>query len=166
MKEQAWAPICTEKQLGSILKHIAKGQAAGARILTGGQRAQVEAYPEGLFMQPTLLTGSDDNPCAQEEIFGPVAYLMPFRDEAEVIERANANPYGLSNSVWSADLERADKVACKLVAGNSWINAHNVFEYGLPYGACNQSGCGGGVNSVDTFEDYLRKQSIAAFRQG
>jgi len=66
-----------------------------------------------------------------------------------------------TNSVWSADLNRAERVAERLVAGNSWINAHNVFAYGLPYGGVNLSGYGGGVNSPETFMDYVRHQTIA-----
>lgn len=81
-----------------------------------------------------------------------------------MIDRANKNNYGLANSVWTKDSDKAIKLAHKLVGGNTWINAHNVFEYGLNYGACNQSGCGGGVNSVATFEGYLRHQSIASIR--
>ena len=73
----------------------------------------------------------------------------------------NSLSYGLANSVWSADFARANRVAEKMVAGNNWINAHNVFAYGLPYGGVNSSGLGGGVNSPATFYDYLRESTIA-----
>lgn len=85
---------------------------------------------------------------------------MPFRDEAEAVALVNRSTYGLANSVWSGDLARADRVAEALVAGNSWINAHNVFVHGVPYAGCNLSGCGGGVLGPDTLLDYLRPQSI------
>jgi aldehyde dehydrogenase (NAD+) len=98
--------------------------------------------------------------CAKEEIFGPVAFVMTFRDEDEAIKLVNRSTYGLANSVWSGDLDRANRVAEQLVAGNSWINAHNLFAHGIPYGGCNLSGCGGGVLGPDTLEDYLRKQSV------
>lgn len=111
-----------------------------------------------------MLAGDDSNKWAQEEIFGPVTFLIKFSDEEEVVERANRNQYGLANSVWTQDLAKAKTIAHELVSGNSWINAHNVFEYGLHYGACNQSGCGGGVNSRATFEGYLRQMSVAARR--
>ncbi len=77
------------------------------------------------------------------------------------IEKVNELAYGLANSVWSSDLKRANRVAERLVAGNNWINAHNLFAYGLPYGGVNLSGMGGGVNSPETFYDYLRAQTIA-----
>ncbi|QIA63256.1 aldehyde dehydrogenase family protein [Vibrio astriarenae] len=162
--ESVMGPMCTHRQMSKVLQCIAEAQAAGAEIVTGGDRVTDDERLKGYFVQPTLLAGKDDNPWAQEEIFGPVAFLLKFTDEDEVVERANRNPYGLANSVWTQDMVKAKDIAARLVSGNSWINAHNVFEYGLHYGACNQSGCGGGVNSRATFEGYLRHQSVAAIR--
>ncbi len=69
-----------------------------------------------------------------------MAFLTTFRDEAHAVELANATDYGLANSVWSADLQRATRVAEAMVAGNSWINAHNAcFRTGCPYGGINSS---------------------------
>ncbi|HHS9996129.1 TPA: aldehyde dehydrogenase family protein [Klebsiella pneumoniae] len=158
-------PICTKKQLHKVLECIAIAQSHGARILCGGVRDLAGDRAAGHFIRPTLLAADDDNPMVQEEIFGPVACLLTFKDEDEVIARVNRNPYGLANSVWTQDRQRAQRVAAALVSGNSWINVHNLFEYGLPYGACNQSGYGGGVNSPETLEGYLRKQAVAGLRQ-
>ncbi len=164
LEESQMGPICTKKQLGKILECVAEAQLHGAEVITGGYRPMQDDLAAGYFVAPTLLAGSDDNPWAQEEIFGPVAFLLKFTDEQEVVERANKNLYGLANSVWSQDPVKAKAIAHQLVGGNSWINAHNVFEYGLHYGACNKSGCGGGVNSRATFEGYLRHQSVASVR--
>jgi acyl-CoA reductase-like NAD-dependent aldehyde dehydrogenase len=153
-------PVVSEKQRQRVLGYLKKGQADGAKVLLTGGAAEVPGYNKGFYVKPALLTGAPDNICAREEIFGPVAYVMTFRDETEAVELVNGSPYGLANSIWSADLERADRVAEQLVAGNSWINAHNVFAHGVPYGGCNLSGCGGGVLGAETLEDYWRKQSV------
>ena len=86
--------------------------------------------------------------------------IYPRNDEQEAIKLVNRSEYGLANSVWSSDLERANRVAELLIAGSSWINAHNIFPHGVPYAGCNLSGIGGGVLGPETFFDYLRPQSI------
>jgi acyl-CoA reductase-like NAD-dependent aldehyde dehydrogenase len=154
-------PLVSEGQRRRVLGYIDKGVATGATALLEGGAFKPAGHEEGYFVSPALLTGGPGNVCAREEIFGPVAYVIPFRDENEVVQTVNSSTYGLANSVWSSDLKRAERVAERLVAGNSWINAHNVFAYGLPYGGVNLSGYGGGVNSPETFTDYLRPQTIA-----
>ena len=152
-------PLVSEKQKTRVLGYLEDGERSGAEVLLRGGEVQVSGH-QGFFVRPSLLAGQPDNRCAVEEIFGPVAYLMQFRDEDECLELVNSSDYGLANSVWSADLNRARRVAESMVAGNSWINAHNVFKHGIPYGGCNLSGLGGGVLGPDTFFDYLRPQSI------
>jgi len=154
-------PVVSEKQRARVLGYLDKGVKAGARLLLEGGRAEVKGHEHGYYVKPALLTGEPDNVCAREEIFGPVAYLMTFNDEDKVVELVNRSSYGLANSVWSHNLDRAKRVAERLVAGNSWINAHNLFAHGLPYAGCNLSGCGGGVLGPETFSDYLRNQTVA-----
>jgi acyl-CoA reductase-like NAD-dependent aldehyde dehydrogenase len=153
-------PVVSEKQRARVLGYLEKGEKTGAKVLLEGGSVTVKGHSGGYYVKPALLTGGPENVCAREEIFGPVAYLMKFRDEDKVIGLVNSSTYGLANSVWSANLERANRVAEKLVAGNSWINAHNLFAHGIPYGGCNLSGCGGGVLGPETLADYLRSQSV------
>jgi len=153
-------PAVSEKQRQRILGYLEKGEAEGAEPLLKGGPAEVTEHPKGFYVKPALLAGGPDNICAREEIFGPVAYVMKFRDEDEGVEMVNRSPYGLANSVWSADIDRANRVAEALVAGSSWINAHNLFPHGVPYAGCNLSGMGGGVMGPDTLFDYLRPQSV------
>jgi aldehyde dehydrogenase (NAD+) len=152
-------PVVNGKQKQRVLSYLQKGVAEGAKCLLEGGEANVEGYP-GHFVKPALLAGSLDNVAAREEIFGPVAYLAPFRDENQVIEMVNATDYGLANSVWTKDLHRAARVAEQMCAGNSWINAHNVFPHGVPYAGIHKSGMGGGVLSVETLMDYWRSLSV------
>jgi aldehyde dehydrogenase (NAD+) len=154
-------PLASEKQLKTVLNYLERGAKEGAESILNGGNAQASSANGGYYVTPSLLGGSADNICCREEIFGPIAYLVKFRKDAEAIEITNSLRYGLANSVWSSDLARANKLAEQLIAGNTWINAHNVFAYGLPYGGVNLSGMGGGVNSLETFYDYLRSETIA-----
>jgi aldehyde dehydrogenase (NAD+) len=160
-EESEMGPVVSQKQLDSILTYLEKGKNEGAEIIFGGNRIQKGGLDIGYYLAPTLLFGSDDNICFKEEIFGPVAYITTFKNEEDAIKQVNSLDYGLANSVWTADKLRADRVAKNMVSGNSWINAHNVFAYGLAYGGVNGSGSGGGVNSIDTLYDYTRILSIA-----
>jgi acyl-CoA reductase-like NAD-dependent aldehyde dehydrogenase len=153
-------PVVSEKQRNRVLSYLEKGEKQGAKFLLRGGPAKVKGHENGFYVKPALLAGPSENLCCREEIFGPVAYVMPFKDENEAIELVNSSPYGLANSVWSQNIDRANRVAESLVAGNSWINGHNLFPHGVPYGGCNLSGMGGGVNSPETLLDYLRPQSI------
>ncbi len=152
-------PVVNPKQHQRVLSYQEKGKAEGAQCLCGGGAAKVDGY-EGNYVKPTLLAGSLDNVAARDEIFGPVAYLATFETEEEAIAMVNDTDYGLANSVWTTNKERADRVAEAMVAGNSWINAHNVFAHGVPYGGLNKSGMGGGVLSPETLLDYFRSTSV------
>jgi len=152
-------PVVSEKQRARILGYLRRGQDQGAEVVLEGGMAEVPDC-NGYYVKPALLAGSLDNVAAQEEIFGPVAYLAAFSDEAEAIRLANHTAYGLANSVWTSDLNRARRVAEAMVAANSWINAHNLFPHGVPYAGINQSGMGGGVLSVETLVDYWRSLSV------
>ncbi|MCB9941661.1 MAG: aldehyde dehydrogenase, partial [Planctomycetaceae bacterium] len=152
-------PVVNPKQRERVLGYQEKGKAEGAACLFGGGPATVAGF-EGNYVKPALLAGSLDNVAAREEIFGPVAYLATFETEDEAIAMANDTDYGLANSVWTNDKDRANRVAESMIAGNSWINAHNVFAHGVPYGGVNKSGVGGGVLSIETLMDYYRSTSV------
>ena len=152
-------PVVSQKQRDRVLGYLARGRDEGAEVVLEGGPARVSGR-DGFYVKPALLAGSLENVAAREEIFGPVAFLAPFADEEEAVRMANQTDYGLANSVWSKDLDRAYRVAEGMVAANSWINAHNVFPHGVPYAGVNKSGMGGGVLSVETLLDYWRSLSV------
>ena len=152
-------PVVNEKQRERVLGYLEKGKQEGAEAVLEGGAAKIEGR-NGHYVKPALLAGSLDNVAAREEIFGPVAYMAPFEKEEQAIEMANSTDYGLANSVWSSDPSRANRVAEALCSANSWINAHNVFAQGVPYGGIHKSGMGGGVNSIETLFDYWRQLSV------
>ena len=96
-------PVVNAKQRERVLGYLSRGKAEGAKVILEGGAANVPGRA-GYYVKPALMEGSLDNVAAREEIFGPVAYLAPFRDETQAIQMANATDYGLANSVWSTDL--------------------------------------------------------------
>jgi len=152
-------PVVNAKQRARVLSYLEKGTKEGAEAVVAGGPAEVAGH-DGFYVKPALLAGKLDNVAAREEIFGPVAYLTKFSSEDEAVAMANDTEYGLANSVWTTDLGRAARVAESMIAGNSWINAHNLFPRGVPYGGVNKSGTGGGVNSIETLFDYWRSKSV------
>ncbi|MCX5225127.1 aldehyde dehydrogenase [Streptomyces sp. NBC_00233] len=97
----------------------------------------------GFWFPPTVLTGlSEDAPCAVEEVFGPVAVVLPFEDEADAIRLANATEYGLSGSIWTRDVGRALRASRAVRAGNLSVNSHSSVRYWTPFGGYQQSGLG------------------------
>ncbi len=151
-------PVVNEKQRKRVLGYLEKGVKEGAKMIIEGGPAEVPGKT-GHYVKPCLLEGTLENVAAREEIFGPVAYLAKFDSEDEALKMVNSTDYGLANSVWSTDLNRCSRVAEQMKAGNSWINAHNVFPHGVPYGGIGKSGLGGGVNSPETLFDYWRSVS-------
>jgi aldehyde dehydrogenase (NAD+) len=159
-RDTEMGPLASRQHLKRVSDYLTRGIHEGAEQLV----AREESSPgdtDGFYFSPALLTGTSDNVCWREEVFGPLAYVLKYRTDEEAVSLVNESRYGLANSVWSSDIEWANTIAERLVAGNSWINAHNVFAYGLPYGGVNLSGMGGGVNGADTYYDYLRSQTIA-----
>ena len=151
-------PLVAERQLKRVLDYIDSGISAGAKALRGGGR--LADRPEGWFVEPTILTGVDNGMrIAQEEIFGPVLCLIPYETEADAIRLANGTPYGLSGAVFSADDERATRVARALRTGSVGINAL-AGDVGLPFGGFKCSGIGREFSS-ETFDHFTELKTVA-----
>ncbi|MFB4204524.1 betaine-aldehyde dehydrogenase [Arhodomonas sp. KWT2] len=143
-----------------VLGYIERGRAEGAELLAGGGRATVPGCEGGYYVEPTVFGGcSDDMTIVREEIFGPVMSVLAFRDEAEVIERANATDYGLAGGVFTRDITRGHRVAAELEAGVVWVNHYNLTPIEMPFGGVKHSGLGR-ENSHHALEHYTRLKSV------
>ena len=149
-------PMISRGHLEKVRGYIALGSEEGATLLCGGLDAPAvpEAMRAGNFVLPTVF-GDVDNRMriAQEEIFGPVACLIPFDDEADAVAQANDIAYGLSSYVWTRDIGRAHRVAAAIEAGMCFVNSQNVRDLRQPFGGTKASGTGreGGTWSYEVF---------------
>jgi len=153
-------PMISHAHLAKVRSYIELGSKEGAQMLCGGLERPSYA-PElgarvarGNFVWPTVFADVDNKMrIAQEEIFGPVACLIPFKDEADAIAKANDIQYGLSSYVWTENLGRAHRVAAAVEAGMCFVNSQNVRDLRQPFGGTKASGTGreGGTWSYEVF---------------
>ncbi|AFU20358.1 aldehyde dehydrogenase family protein [Actinobacillus suis] len=130
-------------QLNTILKYVKIGEEEGCRIITGGRKVLADNLASGEFVEPTLIESKDNNSrIAQEEIFGPVATVIKFKTEEDVIRMANDSEYGLGGGVWTKDINRALRVAQAIETGRVWVNCYNILPAGAPFGGYKSSGIG------------------------
>ncbi|HVA78203.1 MAG TPA: aldehyde dehydrogenase family protein, partial [Candidatus Binataceae bacterium] len=133
-------PLVSKEQHDRVLGYLKIGKEEGAKAKTGGAAGPQE---RGYFVQPTVFTGVKNSmKIAREEIFGPVAAAIPFKDEADVVFQGNDTSYGLAAAVWTKDLSRAHKVARALKAGTVWINTYGMIDPMGSFGGYKQSGFG------------------------
>jgi betaine-aldehyde dehydrogenase len=151
-----YGPMTSERQRAIVEDFIAKGQAEGARLVTGGTRPDLP----GFFLAPTVFADvTDDMTIAREEIFGPVMSVLDFDTEAEALARANDTPYGLAAGVFTADLTRAHRMAAGFEAGTCYINTYNDAPVEAPFGGMKLSGVGR-ENSKAAIDHYSQLKSV------
>ena len=147
------------RQMEKILKYVEIGKSEGAKVLCGGVQAKEGELEKGCFLRPTLLGDvTNDMRVAQEEIFGPVACIIKFKTEEEVLAMANDSAYGLGGAVWTRDINRALRVARGVETGRMWVNTYNAIPEGAPFGGCKASGIGRETHKV-ILEHYTQMKN-------
>ncbi|NML08411.1 aldehyde dehydrogenase family protein [Sphingomonas sp. G-3-2-10] len=158
-------PIALEGQYGKVRSYLDIGLDEGAEmVLGGGSGAELfepgSALGGGYFVQPTLFAGvRPDMRIYREEIFGPVACIVPFDDEEEAIGMANDSPYGLACGLWTNQLKRAHRVAAGVDVGAVWINTYRRIHWALPFGGMKQSGYGRD-SGMESLRGYQHTKSV------
>ena len=132
-------PQVDQSQFDKVMGYIDSGRTEGAKLVCGGERVGDRGY----FIQPTVFADvQDDMKIAQEEIFGPVMSIIPFKSVDEVVGRANRTTYGLAAAVWTRDIAKAHAISNGVRAGTVWVNCYNVLDPRAPFGGFKQSGIG------------------------
>ncbi len=148
-------PQAHEAQLNKTLSYFEIGQQDGAELVTGGHRITTPELAQGYFVEPTAFANVNNNMrIAREEIFGPVASLIPFDGEDEAIAIANDTPHGLTAGLWTRDVGRAHRVSSRIQAGLVWVNTYSYVRWSTPFGGMKASGWGR-ENGIHALEPYL-----------
>ncbi len=133
----------SQMQMDKIETYLALGKQEGAKVLCGGNRAQLGGdLAGGYYIEPTLFQGHNDMRIFREEIFGPVLAVTTFKDEAEALKIANDTPYGLGAGVWSRDGSRAYRMGRAIQAGRVWTNCYHAYPAHAAFGGYKESGIG------------------------
>ncbi|MEZ4840074.1 MAG: aldehyde dehydrogenase [Flavobacteriaceae bacterium] len=148
--------LVSKQHLEKVLSYIEIAKKEGNNILCGGNQITLEGYENGYYMQPTVIEITNDE-CSinQEEIFGPVVTIMPFKTEEEVLQMANKVKYGLSATLWTNDLKRTMRMTQALQAGIVWVNTWMLRDLRTPFGGVKASGVGreGGFEALRFFTE-------------
>lgn len=147
-------PLVSDEQLERVMGYIETGKSEGAELVAGGSRPAEDKLSRGYFVEPTIFDGvRNEMKIAQEEIFGPVLSVIPFRSVEEAVSIANDVVYGLAAAVWTRDVTKAHKLARSIKAGTVWINTYNVQDVAVSFGGYKQSGFGRelGKYSIDLY---------------
>ena len=145
-------PLINEAARDRVEGFLRRARQDGATVLVGGERPD----GRGWFVSPALVAATNDMEIAREEVFGPVAVVIAYDDDAEAVAIANDSRYGLVGAVWSADEERAAAVAAQLLVGSVAVNSTAVLDFASPFGGFKQSGIGreGGPEGIAGFVEH------------
>lgn len=156
--ETQMGPMISEKQRQITEEYIKIGKEEGAKLIYGGKRPELGL--NGYYFEPTIFVDvRNDMRIAQEEIFGPITAIIPFRDEEEAIQIANDTEFGLAMGIWTNDLRRSLRVSEKLESGIIWVNDHHRINPAAPWGGVKMSGIGK-ENGIDSYLNFTNEKTI------
>lgn len=148
--------LVSKPHLEKVMEYIDIAKKENGKVLCGGNKVTAQGYESGYYLEPTVIeVPSDECRVNQEEIFGPVVTLMPFKTEDEVLEMANKVKYGLSATLWTNDLNRTMRLSNQIQAGIVWINTWMMRDLRTPFGGVKASGVGreGGFEALRFFTE-------------
>ncbi len=153
-------PVTTPPQYQKILGYFDIAQEDGAECVLGGSKSEDPALENGWFVQPTIYTGVKNSMrIAQEEIFGPVLSVIPFKDDDHAVEIANDVVYGLASGVWTQNIRRALEISKRIQAGTVWVNTYRAVSFVSPFGGFKRSGLGK-ESGQQAIREYMQTKSI------
>jgi aldehyde dehydrogenase (NAD+) len=153
-------PVTTQPQYQKILSYIDVAKNEGAKLRMGGGAATRPECGKGWFVEPTVFTGVDNKMrIAQEEVFGPVLSVIPFKDEEDAVRIANDVRFGLGSGVWTNDIGRAIRMSERIKAGTVWVNTYRAVSFMSPFGGYKDSGVGR-ENGQSAIFEYLQMKSV------
>lgn len=159
-------PLISEEQRARVEGFVSRALKAGAKALCGGRRPPAKETSRGFYYEPTVLTdAAQGSEIVQDEVFGPVACVLPFKTEEEAVAKANDVRFGLAGSVWTKDGAKAQRMAARLRFGTVWINDHLPLCSEMPHGGFKASGFGKDM-SVLALEEYTVAKHVMADTTG
>lgn len=153
-------PLTSLLHRDRVLSYVDVAREQGGDVLTGGKAPADPALAAGCYVEPTVVRArSDRDRIAQEEVFGPFVTVLTFRDDDEALAIANGTDYGLGGGLWTANLQRAHRLAGAMKSGMVWINSYKRVNPGSPFGGVGQSGYGREMG-FDAMREYTQVKSV------